>query len=78
VRAVARAHGGEVLVRSRPGRGSEFELLLPAVHGSPALPQAGSALAPASASISVSVPAPAPVSVSVSADADGGKLARKS
>jgi signal transduction histidine kinase len=30
VRAVARAHGGDVLVRSRPGHGSEFELLLPA------------------------------------------------
>jgi signal transduction histidine kinase len=29
VRAVARAHGGEVLVRSWPGRGSDFELLLP-------------------------------------------------
>ena len=28
VRAVARAHGGEVLVRSRPGQGSEFELRL--------------------------------------------------
>jgi signal transduction histidine kinase len=28
VRAVARAHGGEVLVRSWPGQGSEFELLL--------------------------------------------------
>jgi K+-sensing histidine kinase KdpD len=36
VRAVARAHGGDVLVRSRPGQGSEFELLLgPA---SPAFP----------------------------------------
>ena len=48
VRAVARAHGGEVLVRSRPGWGSEFELLLPAVHGSPPLlppllPPAGAA-----------------------------------
>jgi signal transduction histidine kinase len=29
VRAVARAHGGEVLVRSWPGHGSDFELLLP-------------------------------------------------
>jgi signal transduction histidine kinase len=92
VRAVARAHGGEVLVRSRPGRGSEFELLLPAVHGSPALPQAG----PAGASVSVSTPVSAPASAGVSAgasagasvrasagasageDAGGGKLARKS
>jgi signal transduction histidine kinase len=30
VRAVARAHGGEVLVRSSPGGGSDFEVLLPA------------------------------------------------
>jgi len=29
VRAVARAHGGEVLVHSTPGQGSEFELVLP-------------------------------------------------
>jgi signal transduction histidine kinase len=30
VRAVARAHGGEVLVRSWPGHGSDFELVVPA------------------------------------------------
>jgi len=29
VRAVARAHGGEVRVRSAPGGGSEFEVVLP-------------------------------------------------
>ena len=29
VRAVARAHGGEVMARSGPGKGSDFELLLP-------------------------------------------------
>jgi signal transduction histidine kinase len=29
VRAVARAHGGDALVHSTPGRGSEFELVLP-------------------------------------------------
>jgi signal transduction histidine kinase len=40
VRAVARAHGGEVLVSSRPGQGSEFELLLPVSSGPPALPPA--------------------------------------
>ena len=42
VRAVARAHGGEVLVRSRLGQDSEFELLLPGRQGplalAPALP----------------------------------------
>jgi signal transduction histidine kinase len=37
VRAVARAHGGEVLVRSRPGQGSEFELLLPVAQGAPVI-----------------------------------------
>jgi signal transduction histidine kinase len=30
VRAVARAHGGDVIVRSRPNQGSDFELVLPA------------------------------------------------
>jgi signal transduction histidine kinase len=30
VRAVARAHGGDALVRSSPGHGSDFEVLLPA------------------------------------------------
>jgi signal transduction histidine kinase len=33
VRAVARAHGGDVLVHSNPGQGSEFEVLLPAPPG---------------------------------------------
>jgi signal transduction histidine kinase len=37
VRAVARAHGGDVQVHSRPGNGSEFELLLPAPSGPPVL-----------------------------------------
>jgi signal transduction histidine kinase len=44
VRAVARAHGGEVLVSSRPGQGSEFELLLPVSPGPPALPPAPAGL----------------------------------
>src|SRR6185437_5806894 len=33
VSAVARAHGGDTAVRSEPGLGSEFELLLPASPG---------------------------------------------
>ena len=40
VRAVARAHGGDVLVNSSPGQGSAFELLLPAPSGTLALPPA--------------------------------------
>ena len=36
VRAVARAHGGEVRVRSSPGKGSEFELVLPIARRRPA------------------------------------------
>ena len=40
VRAVARAHSGDVLVHSSPGQGSEFEVLLPAPAGPLALPPA--------------------------------------
>jgi signal transduction histidine kinase len=41
VRAVANAHGGSVTVRSEVGKGSEFELTLPApAGGHPALPVA--------------------------------------
>jgi len=42
VRAVARAHGGEVRVRSTPGVGSEFALVLP-VGPAPAPPAAAAA-----------------------------------
>jgi len=38
VSAVARAHGGDVLVHSNPGQGSEFEVLLPARSEPLALP----------------------------------------
>jgi signal transduction histidine kinase len=41
VRAVARAHGGDVTVRSRPGEGSEFELSLPDPAGDAAEQAAG-------------------------------------
>jgi two-component system, OmpR family, sensor kinase len=37
VRAVADAHGGLARVRSTPGRGSEFEIALPATVAAPAL-----------------------------------------
>jgi signal transduction histidine kinase len=47
VQAVARAHGGDVLVRSRPGQGSEFELVLPGPPGPLALPPAAPAEAEA-------------------------------
>ena len=51
VRAVAHAHGGDVRVRSTPGVGSEFELVLPAPAASagtlyPALPLSWSGSAP--------------------------------
>ena len=46
VRAVARAHGGDVTVRSEPGSGSEFELTLPApLSGRPELPSGSGATA---------------------------------
>jgi len=50
VRAVARAHGGEVLVRSAPGEGSEFELVLPVrrpAEGAAGLPDGASGARPA-------------------------------
>ena len=45
VRAVARAHGGEALVRSTPGHGSEFELVLPVTAPATDL-AAGTGIAP--------------------------------
>jgi signal transduction histidine kinase len=47
VRAVARAHGGDVEVRSTPGRGTEFELLLPVLP--PRARQAGADITQAGA-----------------------------
>ena len=51
VRAVARAHGGDVRVRSTPGEGSEFELVLPVGRPAEAMPGMadGPAAAPAEA-----------------------------
>ena len=67
VRAVARAHGGEVLVRSRPGQGSEFELLL--AHASLTFPAGMTAVGPAR------MTAVGPAGVAGTAG-NGGKLAR--
>jgi len=50
MRAVARAHGGEVRVRSTLGEGSEFELVLPvrmAAEGIPSAPEGVSKARPA-------------------------------
>ena len=47
VQAVARAHGADVVVRSRPGQGSEFELRLPGPPGPLAVPRAAPAEADA-------------------------------
>ena len=47
VRAVARAHGGDVRVSSTVGEGSEFELLLPGVPTTPELPADGTPAAEA-------------------------------
>jgi signal transduction histidine kinase len=60
VRAVARAHGGEALVHSTPGHGSQFELVLPVTA-----PAAG--LAPVAGLTPVAGPAP-----SAGAPAAGG------
>jgi hypothetical protein len=69
VRAVARAHGGEAVVHSTPGHGSEFELMLPvtAPAADPAPPADGAPAAGLTAALpggmgpgADSVPASAP------------------
>ncbi len=70
VRAVARAHGGDVTVRSVPGQGSEFELTLPepascrpelpaAAAGAPRVPVTAVAPGPAAQEADQDLPAPA-------------------
>jgi signal transduction histidine kinase len=69
VRAVARAHGGEVLVRSSPGNGSEFELVLPVMApvaglaetppGTPGAPGVPGAAGPGGGTVPAEAP-PAP------------------
>jgi signal transduction histidine kinase len=74
VRAVARAHGGEVLVRSRPGQGSEFELRLGlASLGFPAGAPAGMAAVGPTGMAAVG---PAVGSAGMAGAGNGGKLAR--
>jgi signal transduction histidine kinase len=46
VRAVARAHAGDVRVRSRPGEGAEFDLTLPALAAGDSTLAAGTPTAP--------------------------------
>jgi signal transduction histidine kinase len=65
VRAVARAHGGEALVRSTPGHGSEFELMLPVAApmaeiapGSGIARPAGPTADPGSGTVPASAPSP--------------------
>ncbi len=82
VRAVARAHGGEVLVRSRPGQGSEFELRLGlASLGFPAGAPAGmTAVGPAGIAAvgptGMAAVGPAVGSAGMAGAGNGGKLAR--
>jgi signal transduction histidine kinase len=68
VRAVARAHGGEALVHSTPGHGSEFELVLP-VTAPAASPAAAALSGPAGAST-----APAAAALSGPAGTGGGTV----
>src|SRR5215470_568 len=72
VRAVARAHGGEALVRSTPGHGSEFEIVLPVVAPAgglaAALPDEPGAPGPAGDTV------PAVASLSGPAGASGGTV----
>ncbi|HEY6791986.1 MAG TPA: sensor histidine kinase, partial [Trebonia sp.] len=51
VAAVATAHGGTVNVRSQPGHGSEFELLLPTADQLPRLPAGSDRLPPPAAAV---------------------------
>ena len=58
VRAVARAHGGEALVRSTPGQGSEFELVLPVTVPGADLTEALPAAPGADGTVPASAPSP--------------------
>jgi len=58
VRAVARAHGGEVLVHSTPGQGSEFELVLPVTAPEADPTEARPAAPDADGTVPASAPSP--------------------
>ena len=69
VRAVARAHGGEALVHSTPGHGSEFELVLPVTA-----PAAGLAPAPGPAPDAAAPPADGATAAGLTAALPGGAV----
>src|SRR5215472_8377836 len=69
VRAVARAHGGEALVHSTPGHGSEFELVLPVTA-----PAAGLAAAPGPAPDAAAPPADGATAAGLTAALPGGAV----
>ena len=58
VRAVARAHGGEALVRSTPGHGSEFELVLPVTAPAADLAPPAGAAEPGGGTVPANAPPP--------------------
>jgi hypothetical protein len=59
VRSIARGHCGEVRVRSTPGTGSRFDLMLPAMMAAGERPAAVPASAMMAGDCPAAVPAPA-------------------
>ena len=75
VRAVARAHGGEALVHSTPGHGSEFELVLPVMAPAAGLVPAAGPVPDAGAAPAGGAPAAGPTAaLPGGAGASGGTV----